>query len=631
MGQKVNPRGLRIGTILKWKTNWYTEPSNYLTKFYKNLNIKNLIKTFLLLKSERSLLVDFFIYDINGYKSLLLISFYNLEDRKISKKKRTDFSIMNYKTTNIKKTYNKNLKKKLNSLKLTNNLVSNFFDNSLKRYQLFINYNNNLDKRANKFYMNKFNNIYIESKYKNNSKFFKGLESQLNSNPKILNKNLNTILLNLPVLSKYNKNSIKFNNLFNQNNINNFFKYLTIFIFKIYYQILKFVLLYKLKQQSYTKLIKYSKVLSNSILIIIKNKFKNLKLHKLLKKNFSFKKSKFLLIFLKLQLFNFNTIYKFKINNLIKTVFLLENFKFINNNLNNKINKTLKLTYKQNIIDLKKKSLKNYLKLNKLNFNDTKNLNSLILNNQLIENYLKNVNLKSRLNYKLLNKSTLNHFKYTNLYQFKRILNILTKLNHNIFLYNIKSLFNFSKLNLINSNTHLNLQKQKINRYFDISKKLKKRFEKRWKRISFLGNDLMNIAQYSLFFKNPTILAYFISYQFTFLPKNKRQTSFAKYISKILFNFKGEFNDIQGLKLQFKGRFNKWSRSKKWVAQAGTILLQSYNSCIDYSCSKGLVKKGIFSTRIWIQYDLNSKYKLKKNIMKYFQYSYIKQKYIKNK
>jgi len=67
----------------------------------------------------------------------------------------------------------------------------------------------------------------------------------------------------------------------------------------------------------------------------------------------------------------------------------------------------------------------------------------------------------------------------------------------------------------------------------------------------------MNIAQYSLFFKNPTILAYFISYQFTFLPKNKRQTSFAKYISKILFNFKGEFTDIQGLKLQFKGRFNK--------------------------------------------------------------------------
>jgi hypothetical protein len=67
----------------------------------------------------------------------------------------------------------------------------------------------------------------------------------------------------------------------------------------------------------------------------------------------------------------------------------------------------------------------------------------------------------------------------------------------------------------------------------------------------------MNIAQYSLFFKNPTLLAYFISYQFTFLPKNKRQTSFAKYVSKILFNFKGEFNDIQGLKLQFKGRFNK--------------------------------------------------------------------------
>ena len=269
------------------------------------------------------------------------------------------------------------------------------------------------------------------------------------------------------------------------------------------------------------------------------------------------------------------------------------------------------------------------MKLSKLNFNDTKNLNHLILNNKLIKNYLRNTdNLFLNKKTQKLNKNTLNNFKYTNLYQFKRILNVLNKMNYKVFLYNIKSLFNFSKLNLVNENS-LNLQKQKINRYFDISRKLKKRFNKRWKRINFLGSDLMNIAQYSLFFKNPTILAYFISYQFTFLPKNKRQTSFAKYVSKILFNFKGEFNDIQGLKLQFKGRFNKWSRSKKWVAQAGTILLQSYNSCIDYSCSKGLVKKGIFSTRIWIQYDLNTKYKLKKNILKYFQYSHIRQKFIR--
>ena len=627
MGQKVNPRGLRIGTVLKWKNNWYTEPSNYLSKFYKNLNIKNLIKTFLLLKSERSLLVDFFIYDINGYKSLLLISFYNLEDRKILKKKRTDFSLMKYKVKKLKTINNKNISTKLYALKLNNQNISNFFNNNLNKYKLLINFTNNLDKRANKFYMAKFNNIYIESKYKNGVKFYNGLHHQLNIESKIINKSLNVKLLNLKLLNKLTSTNIINKTLFNQNYILNSFKFVNSFITKIYYQILKFVLLYKIKQNKLSINNKSTLIFSKILLFNIKKLFKNLKLRKLFKKQGEFNNGIFLLTQLKLQLFNFNTILKFKTNNLVKTFNLLNNSSMLQikefNNLSNESN------YKNSLIKTKKKSLLTFLKLSKLNFNDTKNINNLILNNKLIQNYLNKTDslfLANKPN--LLNKNKLNNFKYTNLYQFKRILNVLNKMNYKVFLYNIKSLFNFSKLNLLNNNS-LNLQKQKINRYFDISRKLKKRFNKRWKRINFLGSDLMNIAQYSLFFKNPTLLAYFISYQFTFLPKNKRQTSFAKYVSKILFNFKGEFNDIQGLKLQFKGRFNKWSRSKKWIAQAGTILLQSYNSCVDYSCSKGLVKKGIFSTRIWIQYDLNTKYKLKKNILKYFQYSYIRQKFKK--
>jgi hypothetical protein len=143
------------------------------------------------------------------------------------------------------------------------------------------------------------------------------------------------------------------------------------------------------------------------------------------------------------------------------------------NNLSNESN------YKNSLIKTKKKSLLTFLKLSKLNFNDTKNINNLILNNKLIQNYLNKTDslfLANKPN--LLNKNKLNNFKYTNLYQFKRILNVLNKMNYKVFLYNIKSLFNFSKLNLLNNNS-LNLQKQKINRYFDISRKLKKRFNKR--------------------------------------------------------------------------------------------------------------------------------------------------------
>jgi ribosomal protein S3 len=85
-----------------------------------------------------------------------------------------------------------------------------------------------------------------------------------------------------------------------------------------------------------------------------------------------------------------------------------------------------------------------------------------------------------------------------------------------------------------------------------------------------------------------------------------------------------------GLKIKFKGRFNKWKRTKKWEAQAGNLLVQSYDSLIDYSSIKGLVKKGIFSIRLWIQFKKNSKFALKKKMNSFFQYSIFKQKLTKN-
>lgn len=634
MGQKINPRGLRIGTVLKWRNNWYSESSNYLSNFYKNLNIKNLIKTFLLLKSEKSLLVDFFIYDINGYKSLLLISFYNLEHKKNSKKKRTENFLTKYKKTlNINNNNTQLLKKKIKLLKLNKKPINKIFVKSFEKYKLLLNLNNKVDNTLNNFYLKKFNKIYLELKNKKTLKFYKGLNTILNMQNNAFNYNFNQKLLklknfnNLSIIS--NNKLIK--NIINKNIIKTNVKFLYAFIFKIYYQIFKFTLKFKLKKylKTLTNLNDF-KLLSTLILTYTFLKLKKLNFYNFknnINLNINFKKHKFLLILIKKLTFNFNQINKFKLNNLIKLRKIKENhlINLTTNELNLDNN-----NYKDLIIYSKKKNLINFLKFSKLFLKDKQNFNNLQLNSIFINNYLKsNLITKSSIKNKNLNRLNLNTFKYTNLYNFKRVLNILTKLNYKVFLYNIKSLFNFSKLN-ISTNESLIIQKQKINRYFEISNKLKKRFNRRWNRINFLGTDLMNIAQYSLFFKNPTLLAYFISYQFTFLPKNKRQTSFAKYISKILFNFKGEFSDIKGLKLQFKGRFNKWSRTKKWVAQAGNILLQSYNTCVDYSCSKGLVKKGIFSTRIWIQYDLKSKYILKKNILKYFQYSYIKHKFLKN-
>ena len=44
MGQKVDPRGLRIGIIKTWDSNWFAQGKDYLSNFHEDLKIKEYIK-----------------------------------------------------------------------------------------------------------------------------------------------------------------------------------------------------------------------------------------------------------------------------------------------------------------------------------------------------------------------------------------------------------------------------------------------------------------------------------------------------------------------------------------------------------------------------------------------------------
>lgn len=44
MGQKVDPRGLRIGIVKTWNSNWFAEGKDYLENFHEDLRIKEYIK-----------------------------------------------------------------------------------------------------------------------------------------------------------------------------------------------------------------------------------------------------------------------------------------------------------------------------------------------------------------------------------------------------------------------------------------------------------------------------------------------------------------------------------------------------------------------------------------------------------
>jgi hypothetical protein len=197
---------------------------------------------------------------------------------------------------------------------------------------------------------------------------------------------------------------------------------------------------------------------------------------------------------------------------------------------------------------------------------------------------------------------------------------VLTKQDISIFFINVWS---FKKFIYFDSLKKLSSKKKKEikEKVYDLPEKIELLNKKKWNRLRFLGKDLVNVAYLSLFYKNINFLANFIGYQMTLLPKNRTQTYFLKYVVKTIFTWKGQYPEILGLKIQFKGRFNKWRRTKKWGVLVGSILLQSYNTNIEYAYTQGLVRKGIFSIRIWLQYKTTFITAFKENLIKYFKYS----------
>jgi len=630
MGQKVNPKGFRIGVTLKWENNWFLNSNLFFSNFYKNLNIKNLIKVFLLSKSKKSILVNFYIYNINSYKNIIFINFYNMHTN--NKKKLFD----NYSKENYNKFQNKNLKlnfEKKSSI-LNNKLSLN--RNLNNKLSLLSFFNKKYILSPKKFVFKNDNNKVINYNLKKDSILFfykKNKLNLLNSNDKYLNNSLD-----------FNKNLLKLNNTFDfdlkisDHTYNNFkiqkhdninLKFYILHFF--YKKFLKFNILNFLEKTS----LKKDKFLIKLVILFFNKKLEN----KFIQFKFKEKNNFMMAIFVNLVKKSVidNIIYqRLFSNNLLKLKSLITKSNFSLNNLIVEKDLTKYLNYKKQFNNNVNQKLILTNKLNNISFKiSNKNLSNSSLIKFNLNNYLVNIKKNKLSGIKIENNLKMKKLKYKNVNfdknSFKKILNILTKFNTELYFFNIKSLFNFKNL-LLDKSLVFNLQKQKTKRYFDIMNKLKKRFNRKWSRIQFLGMDLMNIAQYSLYFKNVKLLAHLISYQLTFLPKNKRQTSFLKYLSKIIFNFKGEFKEIIGLKIQFKGRFNKWKRTKKWIAQAGNLLVQSYNTYIDYSCVKGLVKKGIFSVRIWLQFKKNSKFIIKKNLINFFQYSIFKQKFMnKNK
>jgi hypothetical protein len=79
----------------------------------------------------------------------------------------------------------------------------------------------------------------------------------------------------------------------------------------------------------------------------------------------------------------------------------------------------------------------------------------------------------------------------------------------------------------------------------------------KYKYIGVYIKDLIRVCFIALFLKKPAFLAKFIAFQISVLPKNRRETSFVRFLIKVVKTLAAEREEILGLRLKFKGRVNR--------------------------------------------------------------------------
>lgn len=258
--------------------------------------------------------------------------------------------------------------------------------------------------------------------------------------------------------------------------------------------------------------------------------------------------------------------------------------------------------------------------LNKiLNLTPTENKN----NSSSFKNFYRNVSpwkkpLKIRLLFK--NKKVTLKNEAKNYLNYNNVLNVLFNQKVNIFYINAVALTRFAfKTENNNKNPKVfleNVERELVNRY---------------KYVANYIQDLVQISFITLFFKKPTFLAKFIAFQIEKLPRNRKETKLIKFIIKTVKIFAAQRKETLGIRLRFKGRVNRWRRTKAIIAERGTINLHSHQERIEYGSAKAVTRKGTLGISLWIRYSPYFQFEIENATKQYIKYSkYLHAKMIKN-
>ena len=146
-------------------------------------------------------------------------------------------------------------------------------------------------------------------------------------------------------------------------------------------------------------------------------------------------------------------------------------------------------------------------------------------------------------------------------------------------------------------------------------------FINKYKYIGIYIKDLVRVAFISIFFKKPGFLAKFMAFQLSKLPRNRKETNFIRFLIKVIKTFAAERKEILGIRIRFKGRVNRWRRTKFILGNRGTLPLQTISERIEQGTAQAVNKKGAVGIRIWLRYKQAFSFVLKNHILTYLTYS----------
>lgn len=146
-------------------------------------------------------------------------------------------------------------------------------------------------------------------------------------------------------------------------------------------------------------------------------------------------------------------------------------------------------------------------------------------------------------------------------------------------------------------------------------------FINKYKYIGIYIKDLVRVAFISIFFKKPSFLAKFMAFQLSKLPRNRKETNFIRFLIKVIKTFAAERKEILGIRIRFKGRVNRWRRTKFILGNRGTLPLQTISERIEQGTAQAVNKKGAVGIRIWLRYKQSFSFVLRNHILTYLNYS----------